>query len=231
MPTALITGANRGLGLEFARQFATDGWHVLATCRAPARATELARLTAQHPALEIHGLDVADHRTIEDLARELRDRPIDLLLSNAGVYGDSGDSGFGRLDYGEWARTFHINTMAAARLAECFVGHVARSERRLMVALTSLMGSMGDNASGGSYLYRSSKAALNAVMKSLSIDLQPRGIGVLILHPGWVKTEMGGPHGLITPQQSVAGMRAIIERYTPADAGRLLNYDGAELPW
>ncbi|HQU15824.1 MAG: short-chain dehydrogenase [Chromatiales bacterium 21-64-14] len=234
MPTVFITGANRGLGLEFARQFAVDGWRVLATCRAPERAADLARLAARQSEITVHGLDVADHRAIDALAHRLSDVSVDLLLSNAGISGDSGDSGdrgLGHLDYGEWTRTFQINTMAAARLAESFGDHLARSERRLMVALTSLMGSMGDNSSGGSYLYRSSKAALNAVMKSLSIDLRPRGIGVLILHPGWVRTDMGGPDGLITPQQSVAGMRAIIDRYTPADSGRFLNYDGSALPW
>ncbi|MEO5574094.1 MAG: SDR family oxidoreductase [Gammaproteobacteria bacterium] len=228
MPSIIITGANRGLGLEFARQYAADDWRVFACCRKPQGAKELRALEKQHKNLTVHGVDVADHRQIDALAGDMSPEKIDVLINNAGVYHDGA---FGQLDYHTWIESFRINTFAAAMMAEAFVAQVGRSEQRLIVAITSLMGSIEDNTSGGSYLYRSSKTALNSVMKSLSVDLKPRGIGALVLHPGWVKTDMGGAGGQITPEESVRGMRSVIERFTLKDTGHFLNYDGRELPW
>lgn len=230
MPSIIITGANRGLGLEFARQYAEAGWRVYAGCREPHCAGNLHDLARAHPKVSYHGVDVRDHKQIDALAGDLAHEKIDVLLNNAGIYHDHGEN-FGHLDYDAWTESFRVNTLAAAKMAEAFFLHIARSEKRLIVAITSLMGSIADNGSGGYYPYRSSKAALNAVMKSLSIDLKPKKIGALILHPGWVKTDMGGPNAEITPAVSVRGMRNVIERFTLKDSGKFFNYDGKELPW
>lgn len=231
MPTLLITGTNRGLGLEFVRQYAQDNWQVQACCREPDKARELKQLAAQYKNISVHELDVADHKQIEALGKELRDTPIDIVLNNAGVYAGNSDESFGTLNYQAWNHTFRINTMAAARMAEVFVDHVAHSDKRLIAAVSSLMGSMADNGSGGSYLYRSSKAALNAVMVSLARDLKARRIGALVLHPGWVKTDMGGPNAEITTEVSVRGMRKVMEQFALKDSGRFIAYDGEEMPW
>ena len=231
METVLITGANRGLGLEFCRQYAEAGWKVLACCRHPEQADKLRELAGARPLVSLHCLDVGRFEQIDALARELADQPIDVLLNNAGVYGDSRETGFGALDYETWRRVVEVNALAPVKLAEAFLPQVGRGSRRLIVAITSLMGSMADNTSGGSILYRSSKAALNAAMKSLSIDLRARGIGVLLLHPGWVKTDMGGPNAPTSPEASVAGMRRAIEAYRPEDSGRFLDFRGEALPW
>jgi NAD(P)-dependent dehydrogenase (short-subunit alcohol dehydrogenase family) len=228
MLSVIITGTNRGLGLEFARQYAADDWRVFACCRKPHQAKELRGLAKQHENLTVHGVDVADHKQIDALAGDMLSEKIDVIINNAGIYHDGT---FRQLDYQAWIESFQVNTFAAARMAEAFIALVGHSERRLIVAITSLMGSIEDNSSGGSYLYRSSKTALNAVMKSLAVDLKPRGIGALILHPGWVKTDMGGTAAQITPEVSVRGMRSVIEKFTLKDTGRFLNYDGQKLPW
>jgi NAD(P)-dependent dehydrogenase (short-subunit alcohol dehydrogenase family) len=229
--TVLITGANRGLGLEFCRQYAEAGWRVLACCREPARAAALRNLASRHPSLSLHRLDVSDFGQIDALSRELAAQPIDVLLNNAGIYGDSERIAFGALDYDLWLKVFTINTEAPVKMAEAFLPQVSRSSRKLIVSMTSLMGSMGDNRGGGSIMYRTSKAALNAAMKSLSIDLRGRGIGVLLLHPGWVRTDMGGSNAPTAPEDSIAGLRRVIEAFTPGDSGRFFDFRGQELPW
>jgi NAD(P)-dependent dehydrogenase (short-subunit alcohol dehydrogenase family) len=232
MRTALITGASRGIGLEFCRQYAADGWRVLACCRHPEKSDSLAKLAAQYPGLiEIHALDVADHAQIDRLAQPLENESIDLLINNAGVYPDSDKRGFGHTDYAEWMQAFRINTMAPLKMAETFAAQIARSEQKTIVTITSMMGSIADNGSGGSYLYRSSKAAVNMVVKSLAIDLKPSGITAVVFHPGWVKTDMGGPNALISAEQSVSGMRQVIGRLALADSGKFFGYDGQVIPW
>lgn len=231
MKTALITGANRGIGLEFCRQYAADGWQVLACSRHSS--DELAGLAARFPKqISLHALDVADHGQIERLAqrlgRETGKETIDLLINNAGIYPDS-DKGFGHTDYAEWMQAFRINTMAPLKMAETFAPHLARGS--IIVTLTSKMGSIADNGGGGSYLYRSSKAAVNMVVKSLAIDLKPAGITAVVFHPGWVQTDMGGPNAMISAAQSVSGMRAVIARLVPADSGKFFGYDGQAIPW
>jgi NAD(P)-dependent dehydrogenase (short-subunit alcohol dehydrogenase family) len=230
MPTVLLTGANRGLGLEFARQYAGRGWRVLACCRAPAEAGELQALARGSAAVSLHALDVRDHARVAALAVELADVPIDLLLNNAGVYGP-GKMFLGRIDYAAWAEVFAVNTLGPARLVECFVDHVARSDRKLIACVSSLMGSIAANTAGRHYLYRSTKAALNAVVKCLSIDLRDRGITVVTLHPGWVKTDMGGPDADLEIPTSVGAMVALFDRLRPEDSGKFFNYDGSVLPW
>ncbi len=232
MKTTLITGANRGIGLEFCRQYAADGWRVLACSRHPETSAALGKLAAQYPPLiTIHALDVADHAQIERLAQALADESIDLLINNAGIYPDSDKSGFGHTDYAEWSHAFRVNTMATLKMAEVFAAQVARSKQKTIVALTSKMGSIADNGSGGSYLYRSSKVAMNMVVKSLAIDLRSSGIIAVVFHPGWVKTDMGGPNALISSEQSVSGMRHTIGNLTLAGSGAFFSYDGRVIPW
>jgi len=231
MSTVLVTGANRGLGLEFCRQYAEAGWKVLACCRNPLEASALGALAAQHPALSVHAVELTDFDSIDSLSRQLADASIDVLLCNAGVYSDDGKNSFGQLDYPRWLDSFVINTQAPLKLAEAFLPQVKRSGRRLIVGISSLMGSMTDNTSGGSIMYRSSKAALNASLKSLSLNLAGQGVGVLILHPGWVKTDMGGENAPTRPIESIAGMRHVIDTFSLADSGRFIDFRGNEAPW
>ena len=232
MKTTLITGTNRGIGLEFSRQYAADGWRVLACSRNPGKSDALNKLAAQHPELiKILTLDVSDHAQIERLGQELADESIDLLINNAGIYPKSDANGFGHTDYAEWMQVFRINTMAPLKIAETFATQLARSEKKTFVAITSKMGSIEDNGRGGNYLYRSSKTAVNMVVKNLAIDLQPAGITSVVIHPGWVKTDMGGPNALISTEQSVSGMRKIISNLSMAYSGKFFSYDGQEIPW
>jgi len=173
MPSALITGANRGIGLEFARQYLADGWQVYAACRDRDSASELRRLAdGSGHKLKVMALDVTNPLSIKAAAGELNDQAIDLLLNNAGVMGARGQT-IGNVDYDAWAKVLDANTMGPMRVSEAFVDHVARSKRKLIVTITSGMGSLADNTSGGSIAYRSSKAAVNMVMRSLAIDSCP----------------------------------------------------------
>ena len=189
MPTCLITGASRGIGLEFTKQYAADGWSVIATCRRPEEATTLRYLQGD---VRVEPLDVSDFARIEALGRKMEGRPIDVLINNAGLYGPR-IVPYDIVDYAAWAEVLRINTMAPLKVASVFARNVAWSRSKTIVSVTSAMGSIAENASGGSYIYRSSKAALNAVMRSLAIDLKPKEIVVAVLHPGWVRTDIGGP--------------------------------------
>ncbi len=231
MATILITGANRGLGLEFATQYAGAGWRVHATCRDPDAADALNALARAAPAeVAVHRLDVADRAHARTLAAALAGEPIDVLLNNAGVSGGR-HRVFGKTDYAQWERTLGVNVLGPMRVAEAFADRVAASARRLIVCVSSRMGSIAANVDGGSYVYRSSKAALNAVVKSLAADLGDRGITVVAIHPGWVRTDMGGAHASLSPAISVGALRSMIDRLAPADNGTFLNYDGVEIPW
>ncbi|MDD2760385.1 MAG: SDR family oxidoreductase [Methylomonas sp.] len=231
MNTVLITGANRGLGLEFCKQYAEAGWKVLAVCREPSAALQLQALAERHDTLQIEQLDVGDFAGIDCLGARLASDSIDVLVNNAGVYLDHSGNGLGHLDYAAWSDSFLINSIAPVKLVETFLPHIQRSQKKLIVSISSLMGSMADNQSGGSLLYRSSKAGLNAAMKTLAVDLAPRAIGVLILHPGWVRTDMGGKNALIDVNESVSGMRKQIAEFTLAQSGCFVKYDGSRLPW
>ncbi len=226
MPTVMITGANRGIGLEFARQYAAEGWRVLAACRSPRGAKELAALAGD---VRVHALDVIDEYQLAALARSLSDEAIDVLINNAGVGGF--DDSFGNTPTNDWLETLRINAIAPLHVAEQFIPHLERGQRRLIVNITSKMGSITDNSSGGSYAYRTSKAALNMVAKSMAQDLATKRIIVVLFHPGWVRTDMGGPQALLPPKASVSGMRAKIATLTAADSGKFFNYDGKPLPW
>lgn len=232
MRTMLITGANRGIGLEFVRQYVADGWRVVACCRKPAAAEALNRLAAQYPdQVTVHALDVTDHAQIDQLAQTLSEQPIDLLINNADVYPPARGHALGETDYAAWQQAFAVNTMAPLKITEAFILQIARSKLKTIVTITSKMGSIADNRGGGSYIYRSSKAGVNIVMKSLSIDLSPQKIIAILLHPGWVKTDMGGPGALITAEQSVTGMRRVIGNLTLQDSGKFYAFDGKEVPW
>jgi NAD(P)-dependent dehydrogenase (short-subunit alcohol dehydrogenase family) len=208
-----------------------DGWQVYAACRNPQSASELRRLAdASDDKLQILALDVIDPVSVQAAAAKLDGQAIDLLLNNAGIGGPRGQS-VGNIDYEAWAKVLDVNTMGPLRVSEAFVDHVAQSERKLIVTITSGMGSLADNTSGGAYAYRSSKAAVNMVMRSLAIDLAPRGIACVVINPGWVLTDMGGPHATLTTAESVKKLRRLIETLGPGQSGKFFNYDGREYAW
>jgi len=228
----LITGANRGIGLEFVRQYAESGWHVYACCRKPQSADALHRLEKKYDGLiSVHALDVGNFDQINQLAKKLSGVAIDLLINNAGIYAHDYSARSNAVDEQAWIESFRINSIAPLKMIEAFTQNIAQSQLKKIANLTSKMGSVDDNTSGGHYLYRSSKAALNMVTKNLAMDLAPQGILVSLLHPGWVRTDMGGSNALISVEQSVAGMRKVIEKLTPANSGKFYAYDGQEVPW
>ncbi|HEY8219358.1 MAG TPA: SDR family oxidoreductase, partial [Methylobacter sp.] len=212
------------------RQYAEQGWHVIACSRDPDDAFDLNKLASQHH-IQLEALDVSKFEQIDALSRKLADMPIDVLINNAGIYADHRSDGLGHLDYQAWTNSLLINAQAPVKMAEAFLPQVKKSDNKLIVNISSLMGSIADNDSGGSIFYRSSKAALNAAMKSLSIELKDQLVGVLIFHPGWVKTDMGGPNALIDAEQSVSGMRSLIGSFSLDQSGSFIKYDGTPMPW
>jgi NAD(P)-dependent dehydrogenase (short-subunit alcohol dehydrogenase family) len=232
MQTILITGANRGIGLEFTRRYAGDGLTVHACCRNPAQATDLQALAKETDGrVVVHALDVTDGASVADLAGELGDTPLDMIINNAGIYGPREGSQFGQIEYDAWPEVMTVNVMGPMRVAEALAANLAKGKEKLLVTISSRMGSMAENTSGGAYIYRSSKAAVNAVVKSLSVDLAPLRITAVAFHPGWVRTDMGGSGAAISAEESVAGMRAAIAKLEPADNGTFWNYDGSPMPW
>lgn len=174
---------------------------------------------------------VTDSEQVRTLQLDLEEARIDVLLNNAGVYVDKFMGELGGIDYEVWLRTFAVNTLGAVRVSEALVAQVAASEKKRVVVTSSHMGSIAEIAAPGNYAYRSGKAALNAAMKGLSHTLAQRDIGVLLLHPGWVRTRMGGPDAPLTPEQSVHGMRAVVENFRPEMSGCFFRYDATEIPW
>jgi NAD(P)-dependent dehydrogenase (short-subunit alcohol dehydrogenase family) len=231
MPSVLVTGANRGLGLEFCKQYAADGWRVHACARDPRHSDELTELAAESKgAVRVHALDVSDYAAIDALADELGDEALDVALSNAGTFGRDAWT-LGALDYEAWERTMRVNALAPIRLAEALLPALSRSTQARFVAVTSKMGSIADNSSGASYSYRASKAALNASVKSLALDLAPKNVVACVIHPGWVRTRMGGRGAPLAPEESVSGMRRVIEGLGAEQSGRFWSWNGEELPW
>jgi len=237
MSRILITGASRGIGLECARQYAEAGWDVVATCRDPARAPDLAALASRFPRLVVERLDVTDHAAVDALAGRLRGTAIDLLLNNAGDIGPRDPNGsrlheqfFGTLNYAEWARIFAVNALAPVKVAEAFVEHVASSTARQMVFVSSTVGS---NVEGlfPVFIYSSSKAALNKNVTMLAIALKARGIVCAAVCPGHVRTELGGKGALIDVDESVTGLRRVIEGLTLEHSGSFTRYDGTPIAW
>ena len=218
MPTVLVTGANRGLGLEFVRQYRDAGWEVVATARSSS--PELEQLEVRTETLDMGNLDA--------LATfgERIDGPLDLLIANAGTYGprDAGDAAGAR----EWLDTFTVNTVAPYLLAQAVLPRVQEAGGKL-IAISTRMGSIADNSSGGFLAYRSSKTALNMAWRTLA--LANRDLTCVVLHPGWVQTRMGGANAPVTPEESISGMRRVIEGLKPADSGEFFDYQGQRVPW
>ena len=227
--TILVTGANRGLGLEFCRQYLAEGERVIACCRNPDAAHELQSLALNHPdTLSLMALDISVEDQHHALRQRLQQTPINILINNAGMYGSKGSS-LEQIELDEWTRVLQVNAIFPMLLTRNLFFILSPNAK--VVFITSKMASMGDNQSGGSYVYRSSKAALNAAARSLAIDGREKGIKVALLHPGWVQTEMGGPNALISPEQSISGMRSVISQLDDDDSGDFINYDGQPIPW
>jgi NAD(P)-dependent dehydrogenase (short-subunit alcohol dehydrogenase family) len=231
MKSVLITGANRGIGLEHVRRYAERGAKVWATARTASEADDLSALVRQRPGqVELLAYDAEDEDPAGAVKRAVGDQPIDLLFANAGAMGGRGQS-FGNVDTEGVLDLIRINALAPLELAQALADNVARSERKLIAFQTSLMGSIGDNGSGGAYAYRLSKVALNMVGKNVANDLRGRGVTAVLLHPGWVRTRMGGAGGRISVEECVENQQRLLDRLTTADSGRFFNYDGRELPW
>ena len=230
MSSVLVTGSNRGIGLEWCRQYAAADWRVFASCRHPETADDLQALAQRHPRLSVHRLDVTEAESVYALRAELQNESIDVLINNAGVYLEK-YAPTAAIRFEEWRQTLEVNTLGPLRVTEALADRVAISHRKLVVTLSSHMGSIADITVAGDTYYRSSKAALNAAMKGQSIALGEHGIGVLLLHPGWVKTRMGGADAPLTPVESVAGMRALADTFRMDMSGRFFRYDGTEIPW
>lgn len=224
MPTILVVGASRGLGLEFVRQFSAAGWRAIGTVRDMARGADVSKAGG-----EVYLCDVTDPASVERLGARLAKDSIDVLVCNAGIYSGR-DWKLGGTDYADFEQILRTNTLAPLRVVEALVEPVARGAQKKIVLMSSRMGSNAQS-SGGSMPYRVSKAALNSVAKNLSIELAPRGITTVCTHPGWVRTDMGGASAAIDPAESIAGLRKVIEGLKPSDNGKFFNYDGSELPW
>jgi len=225
----LVTGSNRGIGLEFVRQYLDAGWRVYATCRHPPEATELQHLARLYSALSIHRLDITVPEDIMSICQEMEGVPIDVLINNAGIYFRRADSGLANLHYDKWRRTLEVNTLGTIHITEALEENISLSKRhRLIVALTNLTRGKNGREQLDNYYYRSSKAALNAAMQGLAVELKQRNIGILLLYPGEVMTRMGSPGG-ITPRHSVRGMREIIDDFSLVNSGAFFHFDGKEL--
>jgi NAD(P)-dependent dehydrogenase (short-subunit alcohol dehydrogenase family) len=236
MATVLVTGANRGLGLEFVRQYAADGWNVVATARKPEESEALRTLSAGHTNLTPLALDITDDESVQDLADSLDGKPIDVLILNSGVYPREGQK-IGQIDYEGWRKAFETNVLGTMRVIEALLENVEASERKQIAAISTSMASLrgvqgGSVAQAGtSYQYRSTKTALNMAFSILAKELAPRRISVVMFDPGWVKTDMGGPHAQLTPKESIAGMRKVLEGNAMEISGKFLGHDGSLRPW
>ena len=231
VPTLLITGANRGIGLELTRQYLHDGWRVVATCRNPEEATELKTLVGGFPErAELHPLSVTKLGEIEMLADRLKGQAMDMVLNNAGVRRMDAFH-LGEIAPDAFLNSVEVNALGPLKVAEAFIPHLAAAENPLLVMVSSSLGSIAKNLQGGDYAYRASKAALNAVMRSLAADLKDRGITVVSLHPGWVRTDMGGGEAPLSVEESGKAVREVLAAVQAEDSGRFLRFDGHDEPW
>lgn len=232
-PTILITGSNKGIGLELARIYAERGSNIIATCRRPDEAADLQAIAQQHPALIIDPLDVTDHGAIDALATKYQDTPIDILLNNAGINGNPRKTqNFGEFDYDVFYRVIAVNTVGPIKMAEAFVDHVAKSDQKKIMTISSSVGSIQQTI-GRMYWYRTSKAAVNMLMRNLSKELAGRGIIVGMLNPGPTDTDLmkDAPIPLRDPAVAAADMIRNIDNMTVDTTGSFLEYDGTEFPW
>ena len=227
-PTVLITGANRGLGLKFAELYAQKKFNVFATCRTPHNADGLLELADKNNQISVLPLDVGIYEEVENLAETIKASPIDILINNAGIWRSST---LGSINREAWLESFTINSIAPYEVTQALLPNIKKGSLKKVVSITSKMGSIDDNTSGSSYIYRSSKSALNMVMRSLQHDLSSYGIATLTLHPGWVQTDMGGMNALINDEQSVSGMINVIDKLNIENTGRFIDYDGKPISW
>lgn len=236
MPTTLITGANQGLGLEMVRQYAADGWDVIACCRNPSNAKDLQDLSQADSRVRVEALDLNDPAGIDALAARLQDTPIDLLINNAGIMGalpfreNLHRQHFGTLDYELWDQVLRTNTLGTLKVTEAFVDHVGRSDQRKIVALSSTTGSIA-GSDRQAMAYTTSKAALNKAMTLVARQLETRGIIVALVCPGYVKTRMNVGGATVEIAESVAGLRRLIAGLTLDDTGTFRRYNGEVIPW
>lgn len=232
-PTVLITGSNRGIGLELARQYAAKNWNVIATCRNPDKADALNAIAADYADVTIEKLDVTDHGAIDALSEKYKDTPIDVLINNAGITGGSDTQQFGNLQYDAFFQVMDVNVVGPLKIAEAFIDQVAASDQKKIVSITSSEGSLSTVHGARNYFYRPSKAALNMVMLNLSREISSRDVIIGLINPGPVATDMmkGVNMPLLTPQESVSGLISVIESLTAENSGAFLQYDGKELTW
>ena len=223
-PTVVITGANRGLGLEFARQFHAAGARVIGTARRPEAAKELRAL-----GVRVEQLDVADSKSVARLASRIGDEAVDILINNAGIGGR--EPSFEELDIEGIDRYFQVNSLGPMRVAQALLPALKRGERKLIVNITSTLGSIELNTRGGFWGYRASKAALNMLNRTLARELESQRFTCVVINPGWVRTDMGGPRARLSPAESIGGMRKVISGLTPEDSGGFFNYRGEPQPW
>lgn len=233
MPTVLVTGSSRGLGLEFVKQYAADGWSVIATCRDPSKATLLNEASAVAPGrVTIERMDVTDFSQVDALAAKYAGKPIDVLINNAGIARANRRQAFGNLDFDDWMTVFRTNTQAPAKVAQSFLENVAASDKKIIAAISSTVGSLGE-AEYPVYPYATSKAALNKTVQLMSVQLRPRAVIVLALCPGHAKTDMGNmaPGAAVEPNDSIAGMRRVIGAASLATSGTFTRYNGQKIAW
>ena len=230
MTNVLITGANRGLGLGFVKSFLAKNVNVICTTRNIPGSKELLECKKKHPKnLEILELDLLGENSENTLSDLLSDKPIDIFINNAGV-GNSNQR-FGVVSSLPWVGVLKVNLIAPLTVTQSIIENIKKGSDKKIYFLSSQLGSIQDNTSGGMYIYRSSKTALNQVVKSLSVDLKPMGITVISLHPGWVKTDMGGPNAPVSIDESIKGMMKVIDTTDIRNTGTFLNFDGQGLPW
>ena len=237
--TVLITGANRGLGLEFARQYAAKGWNVIATSRNPAESFELNQLADQYQKISVEQVDVADAASVDALATRLAGQPIDVLINNAGYFGNPADAQLGKIDFSQWDAYYRVNALGPLKMSEALLPNLLAGKQKKVVALTSRAGAFSYNTDAqapklpGHYFYGGSKAALNLMFVTLANDLRSQGVSVAVLSPGQVDTRdmgMKGPH-IVPIERSIAGLIGVIDGLTIAVSGGFWNWDGKPIAW
>ena len=226
----LITGTNRGIGLEFVKHYIKNNEKVIATCRNRNSAKDLLELENTTNNLSLVELDVSNPNSINNFTSKIAGLPIDTFISNAGVSGPKNIE-FGNFNAKEWLEVLKINTIAPLLITQKILKNLRLGKNKKLAFISSKVGSIEDNTSGGMYIYRTSKTALNQVIKSLSIDFKEDNFIVVALHPGWVQTDMGGPNALIDTKTSVKGLIEVIDNLTPKNSGKFYNYDGSPIPW
>ena len=220
----LVTGANRGLGLEFVSQLQGQGYEVIGTARSPQKAVDLKATGAR-----VEQLDVTDQASVDSLASRLEGVAIDMLINNAGML-NRADSTLDTLDFELMERSFQVNSLGPLRVTQALLPNLKAGQKKTIISITSRLGSI-ELSTGGLYSYRASKTALNQINKIISSELAPEGFTCVVMHPGWVRTDMGGESATLSKAESISGMLGVIEGLTTESTGKFFNYDGEELPW